>query len=117
MINTGQIQIAFDQMNLKMVDTLSEIENNSTVLFIITINEYIQQTALSLELFNNRKDILLGLYNYPRPMNGQSQSFYVVSPVANSMPLPSSRTAIPQHLASDWQLCLTAFIGENHPPH
>jgi hypothetical protein len=116
MISAGQVQIAFDQTNLKMVQTLSTLDKNSKVLFNAQKSEYVQQTNYFLELLYDRSDIQIDYFHYNRPMDERIQSFYVVTPVVDSMLLPSPRTSIYQHLAIGWQNCFNSFLGDLRPP-
>ena len=116
-VTSARLQLAVDSVNAQMLEELSELPRNASVLINIqTQNEYTDQIKMQLGARFHRSDLEIGLFN---PGAGLPDSClpgacYIVSPAVQNQPLLTVRMGVFEPTQEDWNGSLQNFLNGNH---
>ncbi len=109
--NAG-LQLMYDRTNAQMVEILSKLPGDATVLFNVPEPlEYVNETKLHLSSLYRRNDIIVDYLAYEPKFAANAQDYYIVSPVFYNQFLPAVRNSLHEGGAREWEGCLNAYIG------
>lgn len=109
--SNARLQLSFDKVNSRLVEELSQLPENATILFNVPGPlEYVIETRMHLQVRYNRADIKVDYLNYQPQFLVENQTTYIVSPVFTNQILPSVRNSIYSAGAIAWGNCLDAFL-------
>jgi len=109
--SNARLQLSFDHVNSRMVEELSHLPENATILFNVPEPlEYVIETRMHLQVLYDRADIKVEYLKYQPQFLTENQTTYIVSPVFTNQILPSVRNSIYSAGAIAWGNCLDAFL-------
>lgn len=110
--SNARLQLSFDKVNSRLVEELSQLPENATILFNVPGPlEYVIETRMHLQVRYNRADIKVDYLSYQPQFLAENQTTYIVSPVFTNQILPSVRNSIYSAGAIAWENCFEAFLA------
>lgn len=110
-ISNARLQLAYDRVNSRMVESLASLPENAKVLFNVPEPlEYVTEIKMHLAILYHRDDISVGYFSYTPQFTTDNVTTYVVSPVFRNQILPSVRNSLHEGGAIMWGDCLEANL-------